>query len=46
MLSSIKSQNLEITRVALLGREILAPYINAFDVNLFLPKGNKDVQTL
>lgn len=46
MLNSIKSQNLDITRVALSGGEPLAPYIDAFDVDLFLSKDSKDVQTV
>ncbi|MGU9937941.1 5'-nucleotidase [Empedobacter brevis] len=46
ILNSIKSQNLDITRVALSGGEPLAPYIDAFDVDLFLSKDEKDVQTV
>ncbi len=46
MLNSIKSQNLDITRVALSGGEPLAPYIEAFNIDLFLSKDEKDVQTI
>lgn len=44
MLNSIKNHTLDITRIALSGGEPLAPYINAFDVDLFLSKDEKDVQ--
>jgi 5'-nucleotidase len=37
---------LDITRVALSGGEPLAPYIDAYDVDLFLSKDEKDVQTV
>jgi len=44
MLNSIKKHNLDITRVALSGGEPLSPYIEAFDVDLFLSKDETDVQ--
>lgn len=46
VLNSIKKHNLDITRVALSGGEPLAPYIEAFDIDLFLSKDEKDVQTV
>lgn len=46
MLSSINDLKLDITRVALSGGEPLAPYIDAYDVDLFLSKDEKDVQTV
>lgn len=46
MLKSINALKLDITRVALSGGEPLAPYINAYDVDLFLSKDEKDVQTV
>lgn len=46
ILNSLKQHNLKITRVALSGGEPLAPYIDAFDVDLFLSKDEKDVQTV
>lgn len=46
VLNSIKKLNLDITRVAMSGGEPLAPYINAFDIDLFLSKDEKDVQTI
>lgn len=46
VLNSIKQHKLEITRVALSGGEPLAPYIDAFDVDLFLSKDEKDVQAV
>lgn len=36
MLNSIEIQELDITRIALSGGEPLAPYIDAFDIDLFL----------
>ncbi len=44
MLNSIKEQGLDITRIALSGGEPLAPYIEAFGIDLFLSKDEKDVQ--
>ncbi len=46
MLNSIKKHNLDITRVALSGGEPLSPYIEAFDIDLFLSKDEIDVQTV
>jgi 5'-nucleotidase len=44
ILNTIKNSDLDITRVALSGGETLAPYIDAFNVDLFLSKDEKDVQ--
>lgn len=46
ILNSLKKHDLKITRVALSGGEPLSPYIDAFDVDLFLSKDDKDVQTV
>ena len=46
MLNSIDSYELDITRVALSGGQPLAPYIDAYGVNLFLSKDYKDVQAV
>lgn len=46
VLNSIRSHSLDITRVALSGGEPLAPYIDAFDIDLFLSKDESDVQTV
>ncbi len=46
MLNSIKEHNLDITRIALSGGEPLSPYIEAFDIDLFLSKDDKDVQDI
>mgnify|MGYP001583084615 FL=1 len=46
MLNSIKSEGLGISRVALSGGEPLAPYIDAFGIDLFLSKDEKDVQSV
>lgn len=46
MLNSINKHSLDITRVALSGGEPLAPYIEAYDIDLFLSKDDKDVQTV
>lgn len=46
MLNSLKEHNLDITRIALSGGEPLAPFIDAFDVDLFLSMDEKDVQTV
>jgi len=46
MLNSINKQNLDITRVALSGGEPLAPYIDSYDIDLFLSKDDKDVQAV
>ena len=42
--NSIEHYNLDITRAALSGGEALAPYLEAFDIDLFLSKAEKDVQ--
>lgn len=44
VLKSIKHLNLPIERWAFSGGEPLAPFINAFDVDLFLSKDEKEVQ--
>ena len=46
MLNSINKHSLDITRVALSGGEPLAPYIEAYSIDLFLSKDDKDVQTV
>lgn len=46
MLNSITKHGLDITRIALSGGEPLAPYIDAFDIDLFLSKDEKDVQSV
>ncbi|PXX25676.1 5'-nucleotidase [Arenibacter sp. ARW7G5Y1] len=46
MLNSITKHKLDITRVALSGGEPLSPYIEAYDVDLFLSKDDKDVQAV
>jgi len=46
VLNSIQKYDLDITRVALTGGEPLAPYIDAYDVDLFLSKDSVDVQTI
>ncbi|WP_047246505.1 5'-nucleotidase [Maribacter thermophilus] len=46
MLNSINKHSLDITRVALSGGEPLAPYIEAYDIDLFLSKDDTDVQTV
>ena len=46
ILNTIKARQLDISRVALSGGEPLAPYIEAFDVDLFLSKDEIDVQTV
>jgi len=46
MLNSITEHKLDITRLALSGGEPLAPYIDAFGIDLFLSKDEKDVQAV
>lgn len=46
ILNTIKKYELDITRVALSGGEPLAPYMNAFDLDLFLSKDESDVQAV
>ncbi|WPC05762.1 5'-nucleotidase [Pseudomonas benzenivorans] len=43
--NSIKHYNLDITRSAFSGGESLAPFLQAFDVDLLLTKHSEDVQT-
>ena len=42
--NSIKHHGLDITRAALTGGALLAPYLKAFDVDLFLSPETEDVQ--
>lgn len=44
VLNTIESESLDITRVAFTGGEPLAPYIDAFAIDLFLSKDPTDVQ--
>lgn len=44
ILNSINKYNLDITRSAFTGGEPLSPYIEAFQVDLFLSKNEEDVQ--
>lgn len=46
VLNTIEKYNLDITRVAMTGGEPLSPYINAYGIDLFLSKDQKDVQTV
>lgn len=46
VLNTIENYNLDITRVAFTGGEPLAPYIGAYDIDLFLSKDQIDVQTI
>jgi 5'-nucleotidase len=46
ILNSIQKYELDISRVALSGGEPLAPYIDAFSIDLFLSKDEKDVQAV
>jgi 5'-nucleotidase len=46
IMNSLKQHKLDITRMAFSGGEPLAPYIDAFDIDLFLSKDAKDVQTV
>jgi 5'-nucleotidase len=46
IMNSIREHNLDITRMALSGGEPLAPYIDAFDIDLFLSKDSTDVQSV
>ncbi len=46
MLNSIAEYGLDITRIALSGGEPLSPYIDAYDIDLFLSKDEKDVQAV
>ncbi len=46
ILNTLKKYELDISRVALSGGEPLAPYIDAFNVDLFLSKDELDVQAV
>lgn len=46
IMNSVVKYDLNITRMAFSGGEPLAPYIDAFDVDLFLSKDTKDVQSV
>ncbi len=46
IMNSVVEYNLDITRMAFSGGEPLAPYIDAFDIDLFLSKDLKDVQSV
>lgn len=46
IMNSVRKHNLDITRMAFSGGEPLAPQIDAFDIDLFLSKDLKDVQTV
>jgi len=45
-MNSVVKYELDITRMAFSGGEPLAPYIDAFDIDLFLSKDLKDVQSV
>jgi len=46
IMNSIRTHNLDITRIALSGGEPLFPFIDAFGIDLFLSKDSKDVQAV
>ncbi|OUY08133.1 5'-nucleotidase [Acinetobacter populi] len=46
IMNSVRQHGLDITRMAFSGGEPLASYIDAFDVDLFLSKDQKDVQSV
>ena len=46
VLNSIKALKLDITRSAFTGGEAIAPYMEAFGVDLFLSKNEEDVQSV
>ncbi|WP_159475016.1 5'-nucleotidase [Chryseobacterium sp. 18068] len=46
IMNSLKQHNFDISRIALSGGEPLSPYIDAFDIDLFLSKDDKDVQAV
>lgn len=46
VMNSVKEHGLDITRMAFSGGEPLASYIDAFDIDLFLSKDAKDVQSV
>lgn len=46
VMNSVRKYDLDITRMAFSGGEPLAPYIDAFDIDLFLSKDREDVQAV
>src|ERR1700744_2662965 len=46
VMNSVKQHELDISRMAFSGGEPLAPYIDAFDIDLFLSKDASDVQAV
>jgi 5'-nucleotidase len=46
IMNSVRQHQLDITRMAFSGGEPLAPHIDAFDIDLFLSKDSKDVQSV
>lgn len=46
IMNSVRQHQLDITRMAFSGGEPLAPYIDAYDIDLFLSKDVKDVQAV
>lgn len=46
IMNSVQQYGLDISRMAFSGGEPLAPYIDAFDIDLFLSKDFKDVQAV
>jgi 5'-nucleotidase len=46
IMNSVRQYDLDITRMAFSGGEPLAPYIDAFSIDLFLSKDQTDVQTV
>ncbi|CAM4350592.1 hypothetical protein F901_01996 [Acinetobacter dispersus] len=46
VMNSVRQHKLDITRMAFSGGEPLAPYIDAYNIDLFLSKDNSDVQAV
>jgi 5'-nucleotidase len=46
IMNSVRKYELDVTRMAFSGGEPLAPFIDAFDIDLFLSKDIKDVQAV
>ena len=46
IMNSVRQHELDISRMAFSGGEPLAPYIDAFDIDLFLSKDVRDVQAV
>lgn len=46
IMNSIQQHKLDVTRMAFSGGEPLAPHIDAYDIDLFLSKDSKDVQSV